>query len=371
LSLGKLLKEILDVLGESPGLELLGGVRHDIESLAARQRAAQQAARILATIWKDLETSDWYNDGWMDEVLNQSALRFDRTCDRWRELYKAALHEQEVQNRIIRDASRSPQDKEMAKRVRMLAESQIELLTEVENVAQSDFYSYRYFASEGFLPGYNFPRLPVSAFIPARRSKQRDEFVSRPRFLAISEFGPRAVIYHEGSKYVINKVILPVGDAGTSDGRDVLTQRAKLCQACGYLHQVTQGEGVDLCERCRRPLEAPLSSLFLMQNVSMRRRDKINSDEEERLRLGYEIITGVRFGEQAGHLSCRTAEVKVNGEIVARLAYGQAATLWRINLGWTRRENRSCLMSSAATRRAKRTHKPMIRKIHFHPACHV
>jgi very-short-patch-repair endonuclease len=343
LSLGKSLKEILDVLGEFPGLELLDGVRHDIESLTARQRAAQQAARIMATIRNELEPSDWYNDGWLDEVLNQAALRFDRTCDRWRDLYKAALHEQEVQNRIIRDASRSPQDKEMAKRVRTLAESQIKLLTEVENVAQSDFYSYRYFASEGFLPGYNFPRLPVSAFIPARRSKQRDEFVSRPRFLAISEFGPRAVIYHEGSKYVINKVILPVSDAVASDGRDVLTQRAKLCQACGYLHQVTQGEGVDLCERCRRPLEAPLSSLFRMQNVSTRRRDKINSDEEERLRLGYEIITGVRFGEQAGHLSYRTAEVKVNGEVVARLAYGQAATLWRINLGWTRRKNRQQL----------------------------
>lgn len=346
LSLGKSLKEVLDVLGQSPSLELLDGVRRDIESSAARQRAAQQAARVLATIRDELKTSDWYNDGWLDEVLNQAALRFDRTCDRWRELYRAALHEQETQNRIIRDASRSPQDKEMARRVRSLAESQIKLLTEVENVAQSDFYSYRYFASEGFLPGYNFPRLPVSAFIPARRSKQRDEFVSRPRFLAITEFGPRAVIYHEGSKYVINKVILPVGDASDaviSDGRDVLTQRAKLCGGCGYLHQVTRGEGVDLCERCRRQLDAPLSSLFRLQNVSTRRRDKINSDEEERLRLGYEIITGVRFSEHAGQLSCRTAEVKVNGQVIARLAYGQAATLWRINLGWTRRRNRQQL----------------------------
>jgi very-short-patch-repair endonuclease len=121
---------------------------------------------------------------------------------------------------------------------------------------------------------------------------------------------------------------------------DVLTQRAKLCDGCGYLHQITQGEGEDRCERCHRLLGAPLSSLFRMQNVSTRRRDKINSDEEERLRLGYEIITGVRFSEHAGHLSCRTAEVKVNGEVIAHLAYGQAATLWQINLGWTRRKNR-------------------------------
>ena len=33
----------------------------------------------------------------------------------------------------------------------------------------TDFYSYRYLASEGFLPGYSFPRLPLAAYIPARR----------------------------------------------------------------------------------------------------------------------------------------------------------------------------------------------------------
>ncbi len=96
--------------------------------------------------------------------------------------------------------------------MRREAESQLKLLTETEDFGQSDFYSYRYFASEGFLPGYNFPRLPLSAFIPARRTRQREEYLSRPRFLAISEFGPRAVVYHEGSRYLINRVILPVQD---------------------------------------------------------------------------------------------------------------------------------------------------------------
>ena len=129
--------------------------------------------------------------------------------------------------------------------MRREAESQLSLLTEVGDVVQSDFYSYRYFASEGFLPGYNFPRLPLSAYIPGRRRrKQHDEMLSRPRFLAISEFGPRAIIYHEGSRYLINKAILPVGD------EDILTQRVKLCDYCGYLHPISEGDGPDLCERC-------------------------------------------------------------------------------------------------------------------------
>lgn len=336
ISLGKSLKEILDLSDEELTLELFESIKSQADAPVARQRASLLAEKMLATIKSDLEACDWYSEKWLADVLAQATTRFDRTCDRWRDLYRSALKERELQNDIIIHHERSPQDKELAKRVRGLAESQIKLLTEVENVAQSDFYSYRYFASEGFLPGYNFPRLPVSAFIPARRNKQRDEFVSRPRFLAISEFGPRALVYHEGSKYVINKVILPI-----SDGGDVLTQRAKLCDNCGYLHEITQGEGLDLCERCQSRLSAPLTSLFRLQNVSTRRRDKINSDEEERIRLGYEIITGVRFSEQAGQQMCRTAEVRVGNQVIARLFYGQAATLWRINLGWTRRQNRN------------------------------
>jgi hypothetical protein len=97
-------------------------------------------------------------------------------------------------------------------RLRAQAESQIRLLTEAEGIYEGDFYSYRYFAAEGFLPGYNFPRLPLSAYVPGRRGAQgRDEFVSRPRFLAISEFGPRALIYHEGARYRVYKVNLDFG----------------------------------------------------------------------------------------------------------------------------------------------------------------
>ncbi|NDD65320.1 MAG: DUF1998 domain-containing protein, partial [Acidobacteria bacterium] len=232
--------------------------------------------------------------------------------------------------------SRSAEDKRQAKQTRALAEAQISLLTNVGNFTQSDFHSYRYFASEGFLPGYSFPRLPISAFVPARRGGQeRNEYVSRPRFLAISEFGPRSIIYHEGAKYVINKVILPVGEEEAGQ------VQVKLCGACGYLHEVRPTGSEDLCERCRHPLAAPLSSLFRMQNVSTQRRERITSDEEERLRYGYEIITGVRFSGRPEETP--GAEVMAGSERLARLTFGQAATLWRINKGWQRRKQREKL----------------------------
>jgi hypothetical protein len=78
-----------------------------------------------------------------------------------------------------------------------------------------------------------------------------------------------------------------------------------------------------------------------MQNVSAKRRDRINSDEEERMRMGYELRTTVRFEGDHQRAGLRRASVvSADGTELLRLTYGHAATLWRINLGWRRRKER-------------------------------
>ncbi|MGI8962567.1 MAG: helicase-related protein [Bryobacteraceae bacterium] len=336
LSLGRTLKEVLDLSGEEPTLELLPSAKDAINSENSRVKAKARAKEVFRQISEEFSFDEGDLDKWIDTSLAQVGLHFEQACARWRDLYRAAHTQAKLQSKIILDATRSPEAKKQAERLRREAEEQVRLLTEAENVVQSDFYSYRYMASEGFLPGYSFPRLPLSAFIPGRRqTKNREEYLSRPRFLAISEFGPRAVVYHEGSRYRINRVILPVGE-----NEELATRKAKQCESCGYLHPITTGEGVDLCERCRNPLGTPMSSLFRLQNVTTKRTDRINSDEEERLRLGFELRTAVRFTESAGRPTHRFATAEWDGETVARLDYGSAATIWRINLGWRRRKNK-------------------------------
>jgi len=332
LYLGMSLKDILDLSGEEPSLNFIKQVQDTIKKDKFKQRAIERGKKILSTFKDELEKSDWYSEGWLEEVMTQINLSFDDACNRWRGLYTAALNQARVQTKIIHDATRTAPEKDEAKRLRREAEEQLRLLTEAKDLLQSDFYSYRYFASEGFLPGYNFPRLPLSAYIPSIRKKHKEEYLNRPRFLAISEFGPRTLIYHEGSRYVVNKVLLPVSD------EDVLTQEAKLCDNCGYLHPVTGNMNADICERCGDTLPLPLTSLFRMQNVITKRRERINSDEEYRTRLGYEIITGVRFREHGGIQSYRTVLLKEGNNIIANLFYSHAANLWRINLGWKRRK---------------------------------
>lgn len=338
LYLGSSLMQVLDVEGDHPSLKIKETVWDTLNMASVRARACLQAENVLASLGNELTSAPWYRPGWLDLTLGQVPARFEQACDRWRDLYRSARKQRDVQNKIIGDASRSVSDKAAARRLREEAESQMELLTNGGSF-QSDFYSYRYFASEGFLPGYNFPRLPLSAYISGRRMKKsdRDEYLNRPRFLAISEFGPRSIIYHEGSRYVVDRVILPAeahGDQG------LVTSSAKICTHCGHLHPVVEGvSNDDLCQQCGMKLTDLTQSLMRMQNVSTRRRDRINSDEEERMRMGYDLRTAVRFDRGNVQTSTRVAEAcNAQGNALLRLAYSQSATVWRINLGWRRRK---------------------------------
>jgi len=100
---------------------------------------------------------------------------------------------------------------------------------------------------------------------------------------------------------------------------------------------------MDLCERCGEPLISIHTNLLRLQNVSTRRVDRIISDEEERVRYGYEIQTSYRFGRLGGEPVVRQAELLGEVGELGRFYYGHAATLWRINLGWKRRSNQAQL----------------------------
>ena len=339
--LGSSLAEILDVSGDSPTLRVQDEVKARLTSEQVHSQAIVRAKNVINTIEEELRASDWYSDTWVNEAIKQVIRRFDEACAHWRSLFQAARNQVILQSAIAIDNSRQPNDRRMARRLRHEAEMQLELLQATDHLMQSDFYSYRYFASEGFLPGYSFPRLPLSAYIPGRKiARGRDEYIQRPRFLAITEFGPKSFIYHEGARYIINRVMLPVSDVSDET---FPTSSVKLCDRCGYLHRITDACGVDLCERCGEELGPAMDDLFRLQNVSTKRRERINCDEEERFRLGYEIRTAIRFESRGDRPAYRVAEVLADGNPVARLTYGHSATIWRINLGWTRRSNKANL----------------------------
>lgn len=338
--LHKSLKDILDLDNEDAGYPLHSHVREQLGSTKAAEKARQRALLVLAELDLKPTSPDWYSDRWLDEVIGQCPRQFDRACDRWRELFAAAQSQLETQNKILGNAATTPRNRETADRLHGEANQQIKILVSSDaRVMQSDFYSYRYFASEGFLPGYSFPRLPISAYIPARKKARGvDEYLSRSRFLAISEFGPQAIVYHEGAKYQVNRVIF-AGSKGT-DEMGQLTSSAKLCETCGYIHPIPEPPGPDRCESCDGELGLARNDLFRMRNAATRRRQRINSDEEDRLRIGYETHAFFRFAGSGNNTRMRVGEVVISGETWGRLSFGRAATIWKVNAGWRRRKDK-------------------------------
>jgi len=323
-------------LDVQPKMPVNDDVRSHLDNRNAIDRTHRRAKLLLESIAAKIANSGWYTPNWLDEILTQLPEKFDRACDRWRELYRAAMSQREREHKRENDHSITQRSRQEAAKFRREAELQRDLLLneETRGSQQSDFYSYRYFASEGFLPGYNFPRLPLSAFIPGRGANKDSEYLNRPRFLAISEFGPKSLVYHEGQRYQVTQVLLPPSE---SDERLVL-HKAKQCHGCGYLHPIDGSSDPDRCVHCDAELATPIGNLLKLTNVRTRRRERISCDEDERQKQGFDVRTAFRFQQHGGVAGSTTSEISLNGVPLAKLTFGRSAELWRINFGWFRQQ---------------------------------
>jgi ATP-dependent helicase YprA (DUF1998 family) len=331
--------ELLDV--EDDGQPLNADVKGKIASATAAATAKAIIADVLGGT-SEVVGAPWWRDDWIDRTLTDAPHAFERALDRWRGLYRDALTELDQANVVLKTIGADEASKRRARGQMAEARAALDLLKgEIDSVSQGDFYTYRYFASEGFLPGYSFPRLPLAAFIPAEkktRNNGQGDYVQRPRFLAISEFGPGAFIYHEGTRYEVTKVTLPARE----DGTGVNLTEIKRCQVCGYLHEGNGPTGHEKCEQCGSAALATMNRLMRLLAVKTRRRDRINADEEERQRAGHEIVTSLRFEPHGERSSQQTSHLRdSSGQEVAELTYGDTALIRRMNVGLRRRKNKS------------------------------
>lgn len=330
--LSELNESLLDTMDDTPSKDLK---LKDIvqEKLQINDTEKNEIRDIFKKVIQDIvgkpDGLSWLNDEWIDANINSAPNKFDRVLDRWRLLYKAAQRQLADALQIIESNLYKQNSDEMREALRNQAQAlrQRDILCNrlsSKNNSISEFYPFRYLAAEGFLPGYNFTRLPIRTFIPAGDS---GEYISRPRFIALREFGPGNIIYHNGGKYMIEQMIAPEIDKGI--------QKAIVCKSCGYLY--ADGKYDNPCSFCKAPLsegndKETFVHLLELSETRTKPMERITCEEEERLSRGYEIDTF--FNAAGGRQSIVTAKIKNDTDDFLNIQFIPATSLVQINKKW-------------------------------------
>ncbi|SHF01148.1 ATP-dependent helicase YprA, contains C-terminal metal-binding DUF1998 domain [Ruegeria intermedia] len=330
--------EVLDL--EQEGLPLRNDLKSAILDPAVVNRARPAMKHIVEAILEHFDgpKPEWLEDvdAWVEATAANSASVFNKSFDRWRTLHASAHAQLKETQEKLRGAGLSGRDRARLDAQAQSASQQIGILENGKAKNGSDFYTYRYLATEGFLPGYNFPRLPLYAFVPSGGSDNRSAFLQRARFLAISEFGPRSLIYHEGRAYRVHKAKLPPG-AVSADGKSLATEKVFICPTCGAGHTVER----ERCHACNTPMAGCLAihKTLRIDNVETLPAERITANDEERVRQGFEIRTVFSWPERSGRKDLAECRLSLDGALFATLQYANSADIMRLNLGLKRRSN--------------------------------
>jgi len=277
------------------------------------------------------QAGEWYTDDWIDQNIGRLAEHLDKAMDRWRKIYQSARSlltraTQPIESGRLKVGS---DEYKKYKRLQDQANRQLNLLRNEQggSTELSEFYPYRYLASEGFLPGYNFTRLPIRIFVPSGTTT--GEYISRPRSIALREFGPLNIIYHNGRKYQVSQLVI-------QDAESSLTE-AKVSVRAGYYltgdqrdPEICPFSGLDLSDNANTE---HLHDLIEMSESRGEERDRITCEEEERVSRGYEIKS--YFSVDGGHFERVRRAVARSGEThLLNLRFISAARLIHVNSQW-------------------------------------
>ena len=287
-------------------------IKSAMEERRVAARAGERIRRVLDLVADELtpELAPWYTgrDAYTDAIVAKAARRFDDAFDRWRDLFAAAEEQRDAARRTMDDYSASYQDKRAAQTRHAQAVDQLNLLQRGSSAFSSDFFTYRYLATEGFLPGYNFPRLPLLAYVPASRDgRGKQAYLQRPRFLALAEFGPRSLVYHEGRAHRVVRALLSAGhrESATSDTQ-LATKPVRICAHCGAGHF---RDDVSMCHACGTSLGDAdvVGNTYRIENVATYPADHITANDEERQRQGFDLQTTFEWAIRDQEVDVRRA----------------------------------------------------------------
>ena len=218
------------------------------------------------------------------------------------------------------------------------AETQLDLLRERRTASRRsrDFYTYRYLASEGFLPGYSFPRLPLAAYIPPpARGTARATTCSGPGSWPSASSAPA-----RSSTTRARATRSPASSCRRTAAGDVTTDEAKPLRAAA---------ATTTTPRTGRPLRDAASSRSAPRTRPAAAADRLHhAPGADLLRRGgappgrlRARVTSYRFHDHGARPGRSATPGRRRRGRWPTLTYGDAATVRITNVGPVRRQART------------------------------
>ena len=259
----------------------------------------------------------WFDRAFIDAQVRDFVAALDDAMQRWRDEY------------VRLDAERTAINKKLGEertdynlnRRRIVIESKLEAMRE----GKRDWYLYRYLGGEGFLPGYAFPPEATALALD-----DQEEEMARDPAIALTEYAPGNFVYYRGERYEITharprrRAKGPSGEQET----ELDVEQVLICPACqrAYVGEAEIKRAVCECGQ-RLDLRHPRDGMQLT-DMYARQRARITADEEERLRLGYELTSHYRAGGDQ-----RTYQVDTGANPAFTLTLEQGGKVLRVNRG--------------------------------------
>jgi len=266
---------------------------------------------------------EWFDRDFIERQVRGFAKALDDAMNRWRDEYERLDTELQAINQKLR---KEGVDRNLNRR-RVVIESKLEDMRDGKRA----WYLYRYLGGEGFLPGYAFP--PQST---ALAFDNRENEMARDPDIALTEYAPGNFVYYGGERYEITHARprrRRVGDAATQPETELDVEPVLVCPACQRAY-VGQEETKRSACACGQDLIGLHSRTGIkLTDMYAQQRARITADEEERLRLGYEITPHYRAGGKQ-----RAYQVSANGKPAFTLTLEHGGEVLRINRGQREQE---------------------------------
>lgn len=268
------------------------------------------SATIKETFSQEIKLFEWFNDKFIDDVINTFVTDFDNAFTQWRRDYKRLSDEYDSMQRELKNNFQQGISYDIGRIAK-----QLEKMREGE----SRYYTYRYLGSIGFLPGYAFPDASVAVNYFCN---DEEKSLIRGRILALREFAPYNLIYVDGGNYKVGAVNSMASD---------IWVKLKICPKCNFVlsgeEEIKQGS----CPKCGNSLvsEHAITHAMSMPDMIAYRNQNITSDEEERVRNGYVVES--YYDENTANK--KWVGIKLGDSKVMDLSYEHNAKIIGINSG--------------------------------------